>query len=511
MYPPIGQLRNSSDCGARALSVGSLFVLIAPFLSAADTPSGSDVRVTVINMIPKSLSGETNQDSEPNLAVNPTNPQLMAGSAFTPDPIYGPRCPIYISTDEGNTWSLNSIVPSQAGSKTGTYDITLRFGAGRTLYAGILRLPNPVRYPRLNILRTEDFAAPSMMKVLVDRTGSGVDQPYVQTAALKDASGSAKDVVFIGDNDFNGQDGRTAAVDYSVDGANLGVPFKLRRLEVRNTPSQDGPEIRPIISSDGHTIYAIFYGWRAWDDASEVATFDLVVVRDDDDASGISPFNSLIDPNDHKAGMRVVTGRKIPFKEDFLGNDRVGGDPAIAVDPSHAAMVYVAWSDLVDGALVLHVRRSTDGGATWSQDLRAISNAKNPGIAINNQGTVAFVYQQVEKTGNPVTQRWITRFEQTTDEFKSKKTFDLANTPADQPTPLFLPYLGDYLHVMSVGNDFYGVFSANNTPDKANFPSGVRFQRNANLVTKTLLAVDNHTSVPSSIDPFFFKVTEPVR
>ena len=35
--------------------------------------------VGVVNMIPASLSGETNQDSEPFLAAHPTDPQRMAG------------------------------------------------------------------------------------------------------------------------------------------------------------------------------------------------------------------------------------------------------------------------------------------------------------------------------------------------------------------------------------------------------------------------------------------------
>jgi hypothetical protein len=60
---------------------------------------------------------------------------------------------------------------------------------------------------------------------------------------------------------------------------------------------------------------------------------------------------------------------------------------------------------------------------------------------------------------------------------------------------------------MAVGRDFYGIFSANNTPHKANFPNGVVYQRNADFNTGTLLNVDNVTPVGASIDPFFFKVT----
>jgi len=83
----------------------------------------------------------------------------------------------------------------------------------------------------------------------------------------------------------------------------------------------------------------------------------------------------------------------------------------------------------------------------------------------------------------------------------------LANVPADTPIADFDPYLGDYAHLMAVGQDFYGIFSANNTPKKSNFPNGVVYQRNANWTTNALLGVDNTKPVGISIDPFFFKVT----
>src|SRR3989442_13686544 len=82
----------------------------------------------------------------------------------------------------------------------------------------------------------------------------------------------------------------------------------------------------------------------------------------------------------------------------------------------------------------------------------------------------------------------------------------LATVPANPPPKQFDPYLGDYEHLMSAGTDFYGVFCANNTPNKSNFPKSVTYQRNANFTSHTLLHVDNATPVDVSIDPFFFKV-----
>ena len=60
---------------------------------------------------------------------------------------------------------------------------------------------------------------------------------------------------------------------------------------------------------------------------------------------------------------------------------------------------------------------------------------------------------------------------------------------------------------MAIDRSFFGVFSANNTPNNANFPSGVQYQRNADFAQQVLLDLDNKTEVDISIDPFFFDVT----
>src|SRR5271157_4655000 len=130
--------------------------------------------VFVINMIPKALSGETNQDSEPNLAVNPHNPLQIAATAFTPNPSGGPLAPIFVSVNGGKAWALNAIVPgATSGFPTG--DITTKFGGtSNVLYGGILRADTLA----LNVLRTSNYASATPMTVLVSRASE--DQPWVQ-------------------------------------------------------------------------------------------------------------------------------------------------------------------------------------------------------------------------------------------------------------------------------------------------------------------------------------------
>ena len=476
--------------------------------------------IVVVNIVPKMSSGETNQDAEPNLAVDPSNTQHLAASAFTLSVAGHPgRAPIYVSDDGGNSWRLNHIVPAATppGPDKGgqaTQDITVRFSPkGGRLYASILRVPRIVAtQPRLNILRSTDFLAVDvLMTVLVDR--NDVDQPYVQVGTPATGADSAKDRVFVGSNDFGQAGGQTATVDVSQDGAAAAPPspsgFKRDQIEARAPFGQDAPAIRPAVHSDG-TVYAAFYHWTAQPSANIITT-DVIVVRDDNWASGATPFSALTDPSDGVRGRKVVTGRALPFNVTAagLGQERLAGsDLSIAVDPTNSSNVWIAWADRIGANdYTLHVRRSTDKGVTWSADLKTVTNGKNPALAVNSDGQVGFMYQQL--TGAGATQRWVTHIERTSDAFAHVDDKILATTPAAQPVspPGQFPYLGDYAHMLAVGRDFYGIFCANNTPDHANFPQGVTFQRNADFTTKQLLNLDGTTPVAISIDPFFFKVT----
>jgi len=139
--------------------------------SLAASPGGPTV--TVVNIIPRSLSGETNQDSEPNIAVNPQNPDQIVATAFTPDPAGGNLAPLFVSVDGGRTWTLNSIVPSSMPNREAiTGDISVAFSpASNAFYAGILRFPAPQDDTRLSILRATDVSSSNEMEVLSDRIG----------------------------------------------------------------------------------------------------------------------------------------------------------------------------------------------------------------------------------------------------------------------------------------------------------------------------------------------------
>lgn len=464
-------------------------------------------RVSVINMIPNYLSDETGQDSEPNLAVDPTTPDHIVGSAFTRNPTgETDSAPVFVSTDRGNTWWLNNIVPSGNGM---TGDISIDFGRrDHTLYTGILRGGS---YLRQILLRSANPFIGTMMEVLTDHNTELLDQPYVSATTFDDA-GTNRDRVYVGFNEYDnrsgaGGTGRTASAEYSLDARTAAPPagFATTRVEARNTAAQDMPAVRYAVHDSG-VVYGIFYRWQSGNVPSAVC--DVIVVRDDNFAAGANPFTDLDDPGDNIAGRIVVSGRTVPAFPASLGQNRlVASNLSVAVHPNSPATVYIAWADRVGTTdYTLHVRRSTDSGANWSNDLLTITDATNPALAINSSGQVGFLYQEL--TGTAPNQRWETHFRRTSSG-TSWSDLVLADTSNSSPAAFGQPYIGDYADLLAVGRTFYGVFSASNYPDLANFPQGVTYQRKVDFTNKQLRDFYNTIDVNISIDPFFFSVTPP--
>jgi len=406
----------------------------------------------------------------------------------------GPNAPYYVSTDRGDTWTLTPILPGNG--PFGTDDITISFdSSGKQLYPGYLRGDNA----QLNVDR---IANPVTGPTTLLEARGGVDQPFTRATTVRRGADAGKDRLYVGNNDFGAPGGRTSTVDVSLDAAAAAPVFTSVRIDSRATPGQDGPQVRPAIHADG-TIYAAFYGWRA---TGATITTDVVVARDDDWGSGANPFTALVDPGDGKPGLRVAAGVTIVWN-DNLGQQRQAGNIAIAVDPRNSSRVYLAWCDghVGAGTYAMHVRRSNDRGRTWSSsDLLTVPNATNVGLAVNDDSHVALLYQQV--TGMGANRRWETHVRHSVNRGRDWHDLVLATVPANAPGKTFDPYIGDYAMLISREDDFYGIFCANNTPDHANFPYGVHYQRNANFTTHQILDVNGITPVAISIDPFFFHI-----
>jgi len=216
-----------------------------------------------VDLIPSSLSGETNQDSEPFLAIQTANPQVMVASAFTPNPVSSSgNAPVYVSQDGGNSWVLNAITPVQRMA----CDITHALAPGENhprgdLHAGTLACAASIT---LNESETTDVSSGTAMSVQSSR--NNVDQPFVRALAI-----SNSDHIYVGLNDFNQTNGHTATVDVSLDG---GATYKSFSIESRTTMGQDGPSVRPAVAGD-NTFTRLFSAGASLTAKSPPATSSL--------------------------------------------------------------------------------------------------------------------------------------------------------------------------------------------------------------------------------------------
>jgi len=443
------------------------------------------MKIRLVNMIPQSQSNETNDDSEANVAVDPANPHIIGGTAFTNQ---FPNV-IFLSNDGGDTWAEAGIVPAAA------FDYNAKF-TRNALYCGDIVALVGNGGPLAVFSTTNPFSGASMGQI---DTEPIIDQPWMAVETVRKGSDAGKDRIYAAYTNWNAVTS-VATIDVCQDGTASVPVFNSITLENRSA-TRNAPSVRPAIHPDG-IVYAAYFDWRGTPPPppSSSAIADVVVARDDN--WGLDGFQDLVDPNDGHFGVRVATGFNANANfSNFtaLGANRIGTDLALAVDPrrGHNRRVWVAWCDMQGTSYTLHVRRSTDHGKTWSAELLTVPNAMGPGLAVNIDGRVGVLYQQV--TGPAGAQRWGHHVQFTRNGVDWDDVL-LANTAVTNWT-------GDYNGLEAHGRHFYGTFATDNTPDLANFPHGVRYQRNVNFATKQLFDISGTIVIPTSIDPFFFKIS----
>lgn len=465
--------------------------------------TAAHAQVQVVDMIPQAMSDETRINGEPYLAVNPADPQLMAATAFMATPAGSPNGPLFVSTDGGATWAARNIIPSSAGSFFNTGDITIRFNsAGTALYGGILRAGTG----NIEVIRTTDMTLNTAMTTL--NAPRPTDQPYIYARTVTGWFDPGKDRVWVGNNE-GAASPASATVDQSLDAGIAAPAFTINRIDAGTPVVRDNYQVRTVAHADGH-VYAAFY--RRKGAIAGGYNADVVVVRDDNWGKPVPPFVSLVDTVTMVAGQNVAA--LTPVSDTFgssaaLGNEWWGGDLYLSVDPNDSARVYISYSDSVPGAeRTLHLRRSTDHGQTWGADLLTVPSAKNAAVAVNSHGAIGYLYQSL--VGTPV--HWQTHLRRSYDDGGSWNDVTLADFPGAGPgAPGGSRIVGDYMNLVAVGKNFYGVFSSYNDLVNATFPAGVTFLRNRTAPGDPLprfLGVDGVTTVASSIDPFFFRTTE---
>jgi len=397
---------------------------------------------SIIDIIPVNRSGETAQNSEPSLAVDPNDPtQIIAGT-------FGAQTPYFLTTDGGTLWSnYDSLV---------TDDKSLAWKADGSGFLTVTMTPTPGvadshDFPTYSgTISSSGFGTP--INTFAPDNPNFLDQPWVRTGP--------SNRVYVAYNNLNDSgsglgEGKTASVNVSTDGGNTYTPVVIDRVgQVIGGPGQDAPAVR--LAVNGSTVYAAFVRWESVLDSSAAGfryVSQVVVVRSDD--GGTDSFTAL--------GVGGIGSEVAPTISPFshtdnssltLGQERTGSDLAIAVAPNNPNRLVVAYEDAPgasgSGQLQLIVAESSDGGATWSTKFTTSSSTRSAeaALAILADGTIGFLYDNYDPVTNTLSQHLV----QTADDFATTSDSVLAAESNATPVSVFDPYLGDFFDLEGLGN-----------------------------------------------------------
>jgi streptogramin lyase len=461
------------------------------------------LKPNIIDIIPNIASAESEQNSEPSLAVDPFDPGQMIAGAF------GSGTPYFKTVNSGTTWSRYGNLDTDDKSLAWKQD------GSAALTATLVELTSS---PTTTEIRTysgtsagSNFGSP--IQTFNPSPSRDLDQPWMRTGPSNH--------VYVTYNDLTASP-KTASVLVSTDGGSHYTSFTLDRVG-GSAPSgfaQDAPTVRS--AANGNTVYAVFTRWNTVvendSDGARLGSQVVIVRSDDGGADGFTAFGT-------GDGVQVATttcafppdtsSPTTPQTPLTLGQERIGGDAAIAVDPHNAMHVVVAYGNAPgadhSGELQLVVTESTDGGMNWTQKFSTPAIAGGiksalPALSILQNGTIGLLYASYDPASDKFSQHLLT----TTNDFATTIDTTLATESNVTPVSQFDPYLGDFYDMTSVGDTFYGIFSASNADNGTDaLFSTISFQRNFTGTPGTAsfhLTDANGSTVPFSIDPFLLSL-----
>ncbi len=456
------------------------------------------LKYTLVDVIPNGDSGESVQNSEPSVTLDPLNPsQLIAGAFGATGSDY------FVSTDGGVAWSDYGNLASNDKSLAWLADGSAALTVSLTDYG--------TTSSALSTYSGTTSAGNFGSAINVFEPGvNTVDQPWIATGPNGHIYVAYNNLGNSGPDAGGSSDGKTASVLVSADGGNNYTPVTLDRV---GTTFQDDPSVR--VAVNGSTVYAVFVRWNSSVESdSRGNRYNSQVIVERSDNGGTDGFTALGSGGN---GVQVATPIDVftPTGGSVLsvGKERIAAEVAIAVDPGDPNRVLVAYQDAPGadglGQVQLVLAESTDGGATWSTKFTTSSSTRSgqPAIAILGNGAVGFLYDSYSPATNELSQHFLT----TTNDFATTSDTVLATETNATPSVQFQPYVGDFFDLTSLGNTFYGTFCASNADDgtDAQF-ANLTLQRN---FTGTMGAAGfkltdaSGNPVDFSIDPYVFSCT----
>jgi hypothetical protein len=386
-------------------------------------------------------------DSEPSIAVNPIDPQQIAVTAFSGSTWgNGKLAPIWMSSDGGQTWSRNAVMPAPVAGSGAVGDQMVAYGADGRLF--VTTLGTGILPPRCFIFRPVGgtFAAGAAF---------GDDQPIIGSDNTGGLFANRRYVVW---NDTKNGIFRAQATRSANDGVSvfsIGVGANLINNQANSNVGQ-----RVTVAPNGH----VFMIYEANPAVQAMPPFRLATFRvSRSDNGGVS-----WDANG-ATGVPVHAGQVLAWYAPSWGDAKNGGKFArnlgancwIAANPVNGDVFAAFTQKDASGFGQIYVSRSFNDGVSWSQPLRVTDGTHHsafPQIAVAANGTLGVLYVDYDNSGVQTVYRQ--RFARSWDLGMSWTTSALQSFTTQQLSNGIDKFLwGDYQGLTAAGHTFYGAFT----------------------------------------------------
>lgn len=475
---------------------------VVPISGLSSNPDGGNpadpLAVTACNGAPQIGVVYRNSESEPHIAVNPTDVNNMiagwhqdrwsTGGAQSLGAAY--------TKNGGSTWNpvvipftrCSGAAPRSAGDYERASDPWISFGPDGTAHYMALSIDDTVNENAMLVARSTDGGATWSAPVVIARSPA---QDRVKRSVFNDKNTITADphdaqLVYATWTLF--RTGITSLVfARSEDGGQTWSPARPIATFGKVTPAENaffrqGAQV--VVLPDGTLVNAFFR--IVFDQVTLRVTFEQAVLRSFDQGRHWTrvdtPVASFISVNARDLELNI------PVRD-------AAGLPSIAVNRT-TGHLYIAWQDGNANSLGLSgvfVARSDDGGATWSAPVRVNQGTVDtvqaflPTVAINAQGDVGVLFYDFRNdvAGDAVlsTDVHLSLFGPALNYLGERRltpeSFDLRQMVLTGARGYFP---GDYVGLGSAGNTFVAAFTRSN-----NLGLPVVFPQNNNGVF-----VDNH-------------------
>jgi hypothetical protein len=431
-------------------AIGLVFVLVSAAVASGAAAPQPQTPGTVSNVRVNQV--DTNDQHEPTLAVDPTNPENVLAAAK--DWRTGPKQVWnYRSTDGGRTWAdshLNDL-PTELPNQS---DPAIAYDADGTAHMSYLGYnQNDFTIGGLFVTATTDTGVTWKRPVLVSANSDTVFNDKEWIAVDRGTASPNRGNIYVTWTLFTKQGQRNERGDIvisrSTDG---GVTFSPRK--VVSLPEQLSSQgSYPVVGPRGD-VYVLYYSGP---DAAEDPADSGEGTRGREARFQTSGPNALWVARSTDGGVtfpqtvRVATVARPP--SPMPGSQfRIFVLPVMVADPRSGAL-YVTWNDFASSDSDVMLAGSTDAGVTWSTPVKVNDNPRTPRtdqffptLAVGADGAVHALW--LDRRDDTTNDLYAAYYARSTDQGRTfSPNVRLSNARSDPGVGFEGTLIGDYIAV----------------------------------------------------------------